>query len=261
MNSLQATPSSALSTVARPDSPGAADAVRVIVADSHSIFRLGLSRILEQDARLCIVGEAETYPATLAVVVQTPAEVLLFEAQLAGELAPAVSAILGKAPALRIIVVGDQAPASQTLDMLRRGAMGIVDRSIEPEMLVKCVRCVAEGEPWLSHQITHWLLAAYRNLAAHSGDSSVRLTPKEVFIANCVVQGMRNKDIATEARTTEQVVKNYLRKIFHKVQVSDRMELAMYLLEHPIQDGLPLDLAEKPPEPPKACAAAAGAGR
>ena len=144
-----------------------------------------------------------------------------------------------------------------------------MDRSIEPELLVKCVRCVAAGEPWLSHQITHWLLGAYRNLAAHSGSSSTRLTPKEVFIANCVVQGMRNKDIAQEAHTTEQVVKNYLRKIFHKVKVADRMELAMYLIEHPIQDGIPLQLDKKDASPatgasPQATAlkvAAAAAGR
>ncbi len=243
----------------------------MIVADSHCIFRLGISRILEQHSDLRVVAEAETYGETLTAAMQWQAEVLLFEAQLIGEVAQAVSAILSKAPELRIVVVGDMAPAAQTLEMLRRGAQGVVDRSIEPDLLVKCVRCVASGEPWLSHQITHWILGAYRNLAAHSGTSNTRLTPKEVFIANCVVQGMRNKDIAEQARTTEQVVKNYLRKIFHKVQVSDRMELAMYLVEHPIQDGIPLDLdkrdvsvrpvAAEQPKPKAAAAAAAAAGR
>ena len=152
--------------------------------------------------------------------------------------------------------------------MLRRGAQGVVERSIDPVLLVKCVRKVAEGEPWLSHQITHWLLAAYRNLSANGGNPSGRLTPKEVFIANCVAQGMRNKDIAVDAHTTEQVVKNYLRKIFDKLAVKDRMELAMFLVTHPLQDGVPLHLSEpeknaekKAPDAvpaPKVAAAVAG---
>ena len=251
---------------------GAADPgiIRVIVADSHSIYRLGLSRTLEQNPDIRVAAEAETYPEALTAAAQSHADVLLLEAELLGEMVQAVSAILAKAPGLRIVVVGDLAPAAQTLEMLRRGAQGVVERSIEPELMVKCVRCVAAGEPWLSHQVTHWLLGAYRNLAAHSGHSSTRLTAKEVFIANCVVQGMRNKDIAEEAGTTEQVVKNYLRKIFQKVKVADRMELAMYLLEHPIQDGIPLELERTDARPevrkptaaesskPKVAAAAAG---
>ncbi len=77
--------------------------MRVVVADSHSIYRLGLSRILEQHSQIRVVAEAETYSETLAAAMQNPAEVLLFEAQLTGELAQAVSAILAKAPGLRII--------------------------------------------------------------------------------------------------------------------------------------------------------------
>jgi DNA-binding NarL/FixJ family response regulator len=59
-----------------------------------------------------------------------------------------------------------------------------------------------------------------------------RLTDKELLIVSCVAQGMKNKDIATEIGTTEQVVKNYLRRVYDKLGVNDRLELALYCVRH-----------------------------
>jgi DNA-binding CsgD family transcriptional regulator len=60
----------------------------------------------------------------------------------------------------------------------------------------------------------------------------VQLTPKETLIVSCVTQGMKNKEIALRVGTTEQVVKNYLRKVYDKLGVADRLELALYCLNH-----------------------------
>ena len=61
-----------------------------------------------------------------------------------------------------------------------------------------------------------------------------RLTPKELRIVALIVQGYKNKDIATELGTTEQVIKNYLRNIYDKIGVSDRLELALFTIHHRI---------------------------
>jgi DNA-binding CsgD family transcriptional regulator len=62
------------------------------------------------------------------------------------------------------------------------------------------------------------------------------LTPKELLIVSCVTQGMKNKEIALRVGTTEQVVKNYLRKVYDKLGVADRLELALYCLNHHVVD-------------------------
>ncbi|MGB8987276.1 MAG: helix-turn-helix transcriptional regulator, partial [Candidatus Sulfotelmatobacter sp.] len=72
----------------------------------------------------------------------------------------------------------------------------------------------------------------------------VQLTPKETLIVSCVTQGMKNKEIAIRVGTTEQVVKNYLRKVYDKLGVADRLELALYCLSHHVVDGV------KPPPMP-----------
>ena len=59
-----------------------------------------------------------------------------------------------------------------------------------------------------------------------------RLTPKEMQIVALIVQGCKNKDIATQLGTKEQVIKNYLRSIYDKTGVSDRLELALFTIHH-----------------------------
>ena len=60
------------------------------------------------------------------------------------------------------------------------------------------------------------------------------MSPKETAIITCITQGKRNKEIAFQLGTTEQVIKNYLRKIYDKLGVSDRLELALYCLHNKI---------------------------
>jgi two-component system, NarL family, nitrate/nitrite response regulator NarL len=80
----------------------------------------------------------------------------------------------------------------------------------------------------------NWVIEAYRSQATAltSPKSQPRLSPKEMAIITCITQGKRNKEIAYQLGTTEQVIKNYLRKIYDKLGVSDRLELALYCLHH-----------------------------
>ncbi|MGA9389829.1 MAG: helix-turn-helix transcriptional regulator, partial [Candidatus Sulfotelmatobacter sp.] len=90
----------------------------------------------------------------------------------------------------------------------------------------------------------------------------VQLTPKEMLIVSCVTQGMKNKEIALRVGTTEQVVKNYLRKVYYKLGVADRLELALYCLNHHVVDNTkvpPLPVSAEPANLAKAAAASASA--
>jgi DNA-binding NarL/FixJ family response regulator len=101
-------------------------------------------------------------------------------------------------------------------------------------LLVKCVRKIAAGETWIDNQSINWVIEAYRSQATAltSPRTQPRLSPKELAIITCITQGKRNKEIAYQLGTTEQVIKNYLRKVYDKLGVSDRLELALYCLHH-----------------------------
>jgi DNA-binding NarL/FixJ family response regulator len=221
------------------DGTGKTQPVRVILADTQAIFRAGLRKIFALEDDIRVVGQAETYQQAISAVKKFSADVLIFEAALTPNPADAVGEIVRLAPGCKLVVVTEVADEERTLELFRRGAHSIVSREVEPEMLVECLRKVAQGEPWLETQAVAWVLEAYRTQATRpsTGRTKVQLTPKETLIVSCVTQGMKNKEIATRVGTTEQVVKNYLRKVYDKLGVADRLELALYCLHNRVLDG------------------------
>jgi len=212
--------------------------VRVIVADQQAIFRAGLRKIFALEDDIRVVGQAETLTQTQSAAQKFSADVLIFESALATNPVESVAELLRQNPKLRIVVVTPSADEELTLELFRRGAHGIVSREVEPETFVDCLRKVAAGESWLDNQATRWVMEAYRNQSNRPAGSrpKVQLTPKESLIVSCVTQGMKNKEIALRVGTTEQVVKNYLRKVYDKLGVADRLELALYCLNHHVVD-------------------------
>ena len=235
--------------------------IRVIVADSQAIFRAGLRKIFALEDDIRVVGQAETVAQTVAAAQKFSADILIFEAALTNNPADVVSDLLRQCVKCRLVVVLQEPDQEMTLELFRRGAHGIVSREVEPETLVDCLHKVAAGEPWLESRAIAWVLEAFRNqgLRPTGARSKVQLTPKESLIVSCVTQGMKNKEIALRVGTTEQVVKNYLRKVYDKLGVADRLELALYCLNHRVVQN---EIPAKPQEPtngvaPDAAAAAA----
>jgi DNA-binding NarL/FixJ family response regulator len=221
--------------------------IRVILADTQAIFRAGLRKIFALEDDIRVVGQAETLAQTQSAVTKFSADILILESALTPNPVEAVMELLRQSPQLKIVVVTPASDEQLTLDLFRRGAHGILSRETEPETLVDCLRKVAAGEPWLESHAIHWVMEAYRghSLRPSGARPKVQLTPKETLIVSCVTQGMKNKEIAVRVGTTEQVVKNYLRKVYDKLGVADRLELALYCLSHHVVDGV-----KPPPVPP-----------
>src|SRR6266700_2828143 len=232
-----ASPQLSLEQPERPHDSGVeGQFIRVITADTQAIFRAGLRKIFAVEDDIRVVGQAETLEQAISAAKKFSAEILIFEAALAENPSEASQEILKQSPGLRLVVVTETPNEDLTLDLFRRGVHAIVSREIDSEMFVECLRQVATGEPWLEPHAMKWVLQAYRGQGTrpHSGRSKVQLTPKESLIVSCVTQGMKNKEIATRVGTTEQVVKNYLRKVYDKLGVADRLELALYCLNNRI---------------------------
>ncbi len=224
----------------RESEEGKPTPVRIILADSEAIFRVGMAKIFAAESDLDVVAQTESLPQTLHAVATVPTDVILFETGLSPTPAEAVSEIARRAlPEAKLVLVTQRAGEEETVDYLRRGVQGILTRAVSPELLVRCVRKVAAGETWLDKQSVNWVIQAYRAQALQgtAPRQQLRLSEKEMLIISGVTQGLKNKDIAREVGTTEQVVKNYLRKIYDKLQVLDRLELALYSMNHRLLEG------------------------
>ena len=211
-------------------------AVRVILADSQAIYRVGIRKVFALEDDIRVVAQAESLDNLYAALQRFPTDVVLLEGALISGTIDAIPQFMRRAPDAKLIVQVSESDENNTVELYRRGVRGVVPRSISPDLLVKCVRKIAAGETWIDNQSISWVIEAYRTQAAALTNprTQPRLSPKELAIISCITRGMRNKEIAYQIGTTEQVIKNYLRKIYDKLGVSDRLELALYCLHHQI---------------------------
>jgi DNA-binding NarL/FixJ family response regulator len=218
------------------DAPVKPGTIRIILADSQAIYRVGIRKIFALEDDIRVVAQADSLDNLRSALERHPADVVLIEGGLLTGAPSAIPDVLRIVPDVKLIVQAIGSDEGQTVDLYRRGVRGIISRSISPDLLVRCVRRIATGETWIDNQAVNWVIDAYRAQAAAlvSPRTQPRLSPKETAIITCITQGKRNKEIAFQLGTTEQVIKNYLRKIYDKLGVSDRLELALYCLHNKI---------------------------
>ena len=234
-----------------PEDTDGSGGIRVVLGDTQAIYRVGIRKIFAVEDDIRVIAQAENCAGLLMALERYPADVVLLEGNLIANSAEAIPEIMRRAPDAKLIVQVLETSESNIVDLYRRGVRGVISRSIPPDLLVRCVRKIALGETWIDNQSISWVIEAYRAQANQLTNPRLqpRLTAKELEIMTCVTQGMRNKEIAYQLGTTEQVIKNYLRKVYDKLGVSDRLELALYCLHHQILKQHALTVATATPEP------------
>ena len=198
---------------------------KIILADSQAIFRAGTAKVLAMDEDLRIIAQCTDLERMQHAITTFPGSIVLFASSLRPDLTRL--RILLESTGSRGIVIAENNEA--TASYLQQGFRGVVYRSVTGPTLVECVRRVAAGETWLPPQLMQVDSPEDDMVGTRVRD---RLTPKEMRIVALIVQGCKNREIATRLKTTEQVIKNYLRSIYDKTGVSDRLELALFTIHH-----------------------------
>jgi DNA-binding NarL/FixJ family response regulator len=197
---------------------------RLILADNQAIFRAGAARVLALEDDMRIAAQCEDGEKLLAAVDALRGSVLLVSSSLRLDLKDLLTRV--RSAGSRIVLVAEN--AEEVAEEMAALFDGILCRNVPGTVLVDCVRRVAQGQRFVQRS----------NVTAMQATDGVgsrvrdRLTPKEMQIVALIVQGCKNKDIATQLGTKEQVIKNYLRSIYDKTGVSDRLELALFTIHH-----------------------------
>jgi DNA-binding NarL/FixJ family response regulator len=198
--------------------------IRLILADNQAIFRAGAARVLALEDDMRIASQCEDGEKLFSAIEALRGSVLLTASSLRVD--PKDLLARARSAGSRIILVAEN--AEQVAQDVAALADGVLCRNVPGTVLVECVRRVAAGQHFVQHSNVTTMQAA-DSVGARVRD---RLTPKEMQIVALIVQGCKNKDIATQLGTKEQVIKNYLRSIYDKSGVSDRLELALFTIHH-----------------------------
>ena len=197
---------------------------RIILADNQAIFRAGAARILafEDDVRL--VAQCEDQAKMLSAVEVYRGSILIVSSSLKTDL----PTLLARTQPVETKVILVAENNEQVADEIAVLLDGIVSRNVVGTELVDCVRRVGRGQRFIQ-RANVMTMQATDSVGTRVRD---RLTPKEMQIVALIVQGCKNKEIAMQLGTKEQVIKNYLRGIYDKTGVSDRLELALFTIHH-----------------------------
>jgi DNA-binding NarL/FixJ family response regulator len=198
---------------------------KIILADNQSIFRAGVAKTLALQDDIRIVAQCADNERLLQAIRTFRSSIVLFASSLQADL-PALIRV-AHAAGSRLIIIAENSESLHTY--ATHGFDGVIFRDVTSNELVESVNTVAMGQ-------THLQQKSGRSLADESDAVGARvrdrLTQKEIKIVALIVQGYKNKEIANQLGTTEQVIKNYLRNVYDKTGVSDRLELALFTIHH-----------------------------
>lgn len=199
---------------------------KIILADNQAVFRAGAARVLALEEDMRIIAQCDDAERVQMALAQFSNSILLFGTSLNPDY-DVILAACHRANSSIILLTenSEELPVSLT-----SRAQGLLSRSVSAAELTECIRRIARGQRFV-HKST---LAELRAPDAVGLRVRERLTPRELQIVGLIVQGCKNKEIATQLGTKEQVIKNYLRSIYDKTGVSDRLELALFTLHHRI---------------------------
>ncbi len=201
--------------------------MKIVLADKQAIFRAGIAKVLGVEDEMRIVAQVQAADQIVPALEKFRPQVLIFASALCSDVQGLAQAALRTRARLVVVAeTGEQAGL-----FIGAGAHGVVYRNVSSQALLDCVRRVGQGETWVQDTIVPAEISENDMVGARVRD---RLTPKELRIVALIVQGYKNKDIAAQLGTTEQVIKNYLRNVYDKIGVSDRLELALFTIHHRI---------------------------
>ena len=204
--------------------------ITVVIADDHPIFRDGIQRLLASQSDISVLGEARDGAEALELIRQTQPQILLLDLKMARMDGIQVLQDLYRSKNdVSVILLTAEINDLQMMEALRLGAKGVLMKDVDTAALLDGIRAVAAGERWIVNRRESSI-----GLQSGNGKAAVPpdLTKRELQIVAAVVACLSNRMIAEEFKISEDTVKHHLSNIFYKLNVSSRLELAVYALHH-----------------------------
>lgn len=204
--------------------------VRIAIADHDGEFLAGLARLLGGQPGFEVVAECETGRDAVTSVRDLEPDILLLDMRLPDLAGLDVLRQIKGIKDVHTVTVVDKPDVYEMTQALLLGACGALERTAKAPALFKCLRSVLAGELWFRRDVTKALLKYVDrdDERRYAGtELTERLTQREGDILRAVASGMPNKEIAAKLHISEYTVKHHMSRIFAKLSVSNRVELAL----------------------------------
>jgi len=207
---------------------------RILLVDDHAIVRLGLMNLLNDQPDMQVIAEASTAAEAVRAVEKFQPDVVLMDIRLPGEGGiEATRQVTSRFPNSKVVMLTSFADDDLVIRAISAGAVGYVLKQVGNEELLRAIQAAARGEALLDPSTTAKLLSRVREVDRKSEEDAFReLSDREMDVLAHVARGRTNAEIGRLLNLSEKTVGNYIGTMFEKLHLNNRIELAIYAVEH-----------------------------
>jgi len=212
-------------------------ATRILIADDHAIVRTGLRALLKGEAGMELIGEASGGEEALRLVENLNPDILVLDLSMPDmDGIQVTKRVHATAPDVRILILTVHEDEALLREAIRAGAAGYILKHAAEEELISAINMVQMGDIYVHPKLVRSLLVAPQKLIPTSPQPEELLTPRELDVLNCIVQGYTNRQIAEELSLSVRTVEGYRANMTEKLGLHSRAELVRYAREHGLLD-------------------------
>lgn len=220
---------------AQPEGPAsetvAGRAIRVLIADDQTLFRAGLARLLDEDPRVVVVGQAVDGGDAIKQAATLKPDVVLMDVKMPSvDGIEATRKILEADPGVKIIILTTLETDSQVIQVLKAGASGHVLKDSSPQAIVSGIVAVMSGERVMASTVANRVLEMLTG-ATTAKEFYDGLTAREIEILRLLANGMANKQIAYRLKISDKTVRNHVSNTYEKLGIYDRSQAVLYAVK------------------------------
>ncbi len=210
--------------------------IRVLIADDHKLFRIGLQKMLRDNREINVVGEARSGEEAVTLARELTPNVVLMDISMEGIGGlEATRRITRRQSDIRVIVLTAFEGSPYPVQALKAGATGYLTKKVNAEELLKAIKRVFLGQRYLSNEIAQQL--AVTQFAEDSADPFVQLSSREMQIMLMVVNCQKVREISNNLHLSPKTVNSYRYRIFEKLNVGSDVELALMAVRYGVVSG------------------------
>lgn len=205
--------------------------IRICIVDDHAMFRESLVRLLENIQDFTVVARCATLQEAEQALDVMEADIVLLDYDLGVEVGTDfLDYLQQRKHSAKVLLVTGGMKASATVKAIDLGAMGLILKHNDPQLLIKAIRRVDAGETW-------WDTELIRSLGAATDDSQTQqeniklLTERQRLVLRFILDGLTNKEIAANVGSSETSIKATIQELFHKAGVRTRSQLVRVAIE------------------------------
>jgi DNA-binding NarL/FixJ family response regulator len=204
--------------------------VRVLISDDQTLFRSGLAKLLAEDPRVQVVGQASDGNEAIKLVKNLTPDVILMDLKMPNlDGVEATRRILAEFPLVKVLILTTFETDNYVLQALRAGASGYVLKDSQPAAIVSSVVAVMAGERVMASAVANRVLEMLTG-ATTPKEFYDGLTTREIEILRLIAAGRANKQIAHRLAISEKTVRNHVSNMYEKLKIYDRTQAVLYAL-------------------------------